>query len=355
MSSSLLIWKQEPLSPQNSEESWVPDDDVLYWTTLEQDETKVEFDFDVCESKAEVASKLLNDLDQLEGLDEWIKEEEPFSNWLEEKMLPIFDDVETSQASAAMPIKLEEIKKPVIPNTQSLLREFETVFDAVEMTHGTLTPPQSPPYEPLLITLEPISVSSPYTITAKPNSYPEHDKQILITGLDFSNSSVMMPMEYPPATPQPDVARELAVVDELVRSRVEDMVQSPSSPSSSSCSSSSNFGDYSSDDPEWIPETISPDEEQSENLLKPVSRKRSKPYSRSSPEDKKSRKKEQNKNAATRYRLKKKAETEEILEEERLVMKQNDVLENQISDLQREIKYLKGLMRDLFKAKGLVN
>lgn len=81
----------------------------------------------------------------------------------------------------------------------------------------------------------------------------------------------------------------------------------------------------------------------------------SKPYSRTSPEDKKFRKKEQNKNAATRYRMKKKAEVEEILGEERNLAKGNEGLDVKVEDLQREIKYLKGLMRDLFKAKGLIN
>jgi cyclic AMP-dependent transcription factor ATF-4 len=55
-------------------------------------------------------------------------------------------------------------------------------------------------------------------------------------------------------TPQPDIAHELAVVDELVRTRVEDMQWSSSGPSSPNSSGSSNFGDCSSDDPEWMPE-----------------------------------------------------------------------------------------------------
>lgn len=94
---------------------------------------------------------------------------------------------------------------------------------------------------------------------------------------------------------------------------------------------------------------------QDEVELPKTSRKRSKPYARANPEDKKSRKKEQNKNAATRYRMKKKAEIEVVLEEERNLQKENDGLENKIGDLQRELKCLKGLMRDVFKAKGLIN
>lgn len=153
-------------------------------------------------------------------------------------MLPILDEEVVLARTALTPsfAKLEqtnpslikaEHKPSTIPDTQSLLKEFETVFDAVEMTHGTLTPPQSPTYKPYLTTLQPVA-ATPQTI---------------------------MSMDYPPATPQPDVAHELAMVDELIRTRAENMVQCPSSPGSS-CESS-NFGDCSSDDPEWIPEPIS--------------------------------------------------------------------------------------------------
>lgn len=220
-----------------------------------------------------------------------------------------------------------------IDNTQLLLKEFETIYDAVEFNHETLTPPQSPPGgdEKILTTLEPLYSSS---IPIVPEKQP-----ILV---------------YPSAlTPQPDIAHELAVVDELVRTRVEDMQwSSPSSPTNSG-SGSSNFGDCSSDDPEWMPEPV----EQYTGAIAPIKqqRKRAKPYSRTSPIDKKSRKKEQNKNAATRYRMKKKAEVEVILSEEKELTVKNEELESKIKDMQREIKYLKGLMRDLFKAKGLIN
>lgn len=255
---------------------------------------------------------------------------EPFNNWLDDKMLPLLDDVDSAVHCVPIsPVKVEDLKPAVVPDTPSLLKEFETVLGAVGMSHDavtSLTPPQSPPYEqPMLTTLEPIV-------------YPR--------------TPLSVPLDFPPvSTLQPDVARELAVVDELVRTRAEDMVQW-SGPSSPSCSNSS-FGDCSSDDPEWIPEIVG-----MPSTLKQVekpSRKRSKPYTKIPTEEKKSRKKEQNKNAATRYRQKKKQEVEEILEEERNLQKQNEELDGKICDLQREIKYLKGLMRDLFRAKGLIN
>lgn len=74
----------------------------------------------------------------------------------------------------------------------------------------------------------------------------------------------------------------------------------------------------------------------------------------SSVEERKLRKKEQNKNAATRYRLKKKAEQAGIMGEESVLYEKNVSLKEKAIELQREIKYLKSLMRDVCKAKGLI-
>ncbi len=46
---------------------------------------------------------------------------------------------------------------------------------------------------------------------------------------------------------------------------------------------------------------------------------------------------------------------EEILSEEKQLMEKGDELNNKITDLQREIKYLKSLMYDLLKAKGILD
>lgn len=78
MSLILWEWKQEPVSPSSTDEvSWVSDDAALYWTSLGDSDGKPEF-ASVIESKAEVAAKLLEDLEHLENLDEWIKEEGRF-------------------------------------------------------------------------------------------------------------------------------------------------------------------------------------------------------------------------------------------------------------------------------------
>lgn len=92
MSAALLEWKEEPVSPLTADEdaTWVSEE-TLYFSNfdehaaanykLETENQLVEDDDDnnnndeACESKAEIASKLLDDLDQLEDLDEWIKSE----------------------------------------------------------------------------------------------------------------------------------------------------------------------------------------------------------------------------------------------------------------------------------------
>uniref|UniRef100_A0A0B6Y254 BZIP domain-containing protein n=1 Tax=Arion vulgaris TaxID=1028688 RepID=A0A0B6Y254_9EUPU len=68
---------------------------------------------------------------------------------------------------------------------------------------------------------------------------------------------------------------------------------------------------------------------------------------------KKDRKKLQNKNAAIRYRMKKKEEAAGIKTEEQILEEQNLELRTKVEDLQREIKYMKNLMEDVCKAKGL--
>jgi len=69
--------------------------------------------------------------------------------------------------------------------------------------------------------------------------------------------------------------------------------------------------------------------------------------------DKKDRKKLQNKNAAIRYRMKKKGEAVDIVAEERDLEDVNTKLKTKVDDLQREIKYMKTLMKDICKAKGI--
>lgn len=68
---------------------------------------------------------------------------------------------------------------------------------------------------------------------------------------------------------------------------------------------------------------------------------------------KKERKKLQNKNAAIRYRMKKRSEMGVVKSEEDTLLSRNVELKDQVDTLNREIKYMKDLMTEVFKAKGL--
>jgi hypothetical protein len=70
--------------------------------------------------------------------------------------------------------------------------------------------------------------------------------------------------------------------------------------------------------------------------------------------DRKTRKRDQNKSAANRYRQKKKAEVEVMCQEEEEIIKKNKKLRDRVAELSKEAKYLKNLMRDVLKAKGVL-
>ncbi|XP_054014682.1 activating transcription factor of chaperone isoform X1 [Hylaeus anthracinus] len=342
----MWTWKFEPVSPKGTlsdvEEDWLLFDDK----PVEPAKNAVEpITHENNPTRAQVATKLL------EELDEWIKEE-PFSDWLEEKIeLPIFEELPVPENVHLKPPSYNEVTKiPQQDHTQTLLQEFETVLGDVEACHqivpsssSTLTPPQSPPPHKslsvdtqLLVTLQPV-----------PPLYSDHQSTYGVVVFDEKSYVNQVPVQWnsknisldPLNT---DVAHDLAVVDEYVRLHTEDIP--PSSPCTSSGGSYTSSED-SVDDPDWILES---------GRKCASARNRQKPYSRPSVEDKKVRKKEQNKNAATRYRQKKKQEIKEILGEERELADHNEKLKDQVKDLQREIGYLKGLMRDLFRAKGLI-
>lgn len=175
------------------------------------------------------------------------------------------------------------------------------------------------------------------------------------------NQQSMLPIVFD----EHDLARELELVEELIRGRNkeqidynaydEDSYSSTSAASSCPVSprSDTSFSDTkmsSSQDDEWYPETKT----KSSTSSGTISKRKTKPYSRTT-EDRKSRKKEQNKNAATRYRQKKKQEVEEILGEEKVLRDKNKALQTSYKDIKREIKYLKNLLRELYQVKGGLN
>ncbi|CAG5025582.1 unnamed protein product [Parnassius apollo] len=270
---------------------------------------------------------LANDL--LQQLENNCKQENIFPNWLEEKVeLPIFENISQVPERVEAPLQAAPVPPAVsyhshvVPQpTEELLREFESVYGAVELTH--LTPPQSPPGPATQLLLS-YAQQAQYAPLA-----PTLPLQAAQDQWPVAHTSSVLPAEYD---------CDLQAVEELVRHRAA-LLSSPQ------CSADSGSVSPRSSPPS-SPRSSSTDEEWS-------APSRPKPYSRNV-DDRRSRKKEQNKNAATRYRQKKKAEIEVLLNEEQQLRQRHTELGDKCSDLQREIRYLKGLMRDLFKAKGLI-
>lgn len=318
---SIWEWKQEPASPLlDFEGDWyITGDNVAVEVKDYDDDTKPP-------SRAEAASKLLQDLDQ------WVKEE-PFSDWLEEKIdLPIFEEIPVGvigvgSGTDATAIGLKHQQQHTHSQQQQHLHHHPHI------QQHFVPPAPVEQHTPVLLPEFDYVLNSNEVPTLPERSQREED--MVLTMLQE-----MQPHE----------------LDELVRMRVESLVESSDSCVESSRSSSqeesesaaSPSSDSGYDDPDWTPEPLA------DLTTTPKRRRTTKPYSRTAPEEKRQRKKEQNKNAATRYRLKKKAEIEEILSEEKGLISQNEKLKTDLSELAREIKYLKSLMRDVFKAKGLL-
>lgn len=160
------------------------------------------------------------------------------------------------------------------------------------------------------------------------------------------------------------------MVDELVRLRAQNLpnwadddnsLASSSMASSSPRSESSYNSSLGSTATEWVPYENQPpspvSSESSGSSIGPIKARNKSTYKSGrmpSVEDKKYRKKEQNKSAANRYRQKKKAEIEIVLEEEKGLELRNHNLTVKLSDVKREIKYIKSLMRELYRAKGIL-
>ncbi|CAB3376121.1 Hypothetical predicted protein [Cloeon dipterum] len=114
----------------------------------------------------------------------------------------------------------------------------------------------------------------------------------------------------------------------------------PSSVGSQSPDYASSVCSDESTDPEWVPEQQSPAPKEA----KSGGRARRKPYSRA-PTNRAERKKLQNKNAATRYRNKKKQEEEELLQVEAELLERNRELQAKKTEIETEMRIVKDLLR----------
>lgn len=323
----------------------------------------------------------LKSVDEFTGIDflaELDKDEKMYIDELQQITdkidLPLYDFVVSNEATQNGFNAQKALK------TEQLLMEFDSIYDAVELDH--LTPPQTPPESKFFLSgvdesqqfVQNIpSIEEQHFVfeyqqqQASPqdeqfiyvqNETSSSDQEITIM-FENSNQSTMTSCDNneilidpePIISSPADIQRELEVVDEIIQAHSrsqsdydDDNCTVFTSSSYSPRSEYSTSSNYSQDD---------------EPIKKPsvrnggVNKKRTRPYGRN-PDEKKSRKKEQNKNAATRYRQKKKEEVHVILGEERVLLDKHKKLYTAFKDTQREVKYLKSLLRELFQARGFI-
>ncbi|XP_017153775.1 activating transcription factor of chaperone isoform X2 [Drosophila miranda] len=169
-----------------------------------------------------------------------------------------------------------------------------------------------------------------------------------------------------------EIARENQLIDDIVNMRAQELELPPnwqqlnddcesqasssmgcSSSSSSSSSSSRVSGSIADVDDDWLPEqtsssSSSPAYTSMEKTSMAAPKKRTRTYGRGV-EDRKIRKKEQNKNAATRYRQKKKIEMESVLGEEHELTQENEGLRRTLRERRSEMRYLRQLIREFYQ------
>ncbi|TMW40048.1 hypothetical protein DOY81_014872 [Sarcophaga bullata] len=151
-----------------------------------------------------------------------------------------------------------------------------------------------------------------------------------------------------------DIVLNTQIIDDILKTAANEFFEE--SESQSSISAPSTTG-YNSTDDEWMsssgscsPSQILSSEALRDSVCISATKKRTRPYGRGV-EDRKIRKKEQNKNAATRYRQKKKLEMEIIQIEEQELSKRHDDLLRQLAEHKREAKYLRRLIREFYTKK----
>lgn len=332
----------------------IPNDDLI------KPIQTIEFCPEVFEQLLDIQEEFLENMDQTND------------QWLDQPIIPSLDEYAPVPDARIYPVKV---------NTAQLLNEFNQVYDAVELTH--LTPPETPPHSP---TQTPLPAYLNYDsknqfyqqqpITSyqlQPNQQFQQCKEEKPMIVNYA--PVMPAQQFPSileqainlvqqTSPQIEYTENfddaMAEVEALVRSRAEDFADSSSIDDDSSMSGSSTcFSPRSeasssiTDDSDWTMKSSSTIATALKN--KQATQKRKPRINRRSPEDRQSRKKEQNKSAANRYRLKKKAEIEILLDEERDLIKRNETLQSQYEEVGREVRYIKSLLRELFKAKGLMD
>ncbi|KAH8255441.1 hypothetical protein KR038_003273 [Drosophila bunnanda] len=252
---------------------------------------------------------------------------------------------------------IDVVSQPIIPvtkvqypasSTASLVAANEyQLGDSPSLILQQLTPPQSPPQFDVYKQPEPVFVKTEQKVQCyAPDAAPA-------VTFNFNNW-----------VGGSEIAREIQLVDDIVNMRAQELElfnddcesQASSSLDSSSSSGGSGVsGSIADADEEWLPEPISSNSSspahtlvEAEAVAVQSPKKRTRTYGRGV-EDRKIRKKEQNKNAATRYRQKKKLEMENVLGEEQVLSQENEELRRTLRERRNEMRYLRQLIREFYQ------
>jgi len=231
---------------------------------------------------------------------------------------------------------LSEFQTAAIDLLESLMVENNSES---ELSYTTLTPRVSVPTS---LPLDFISQSEQVVLPDAHNDQVLPDSPVsLDTSIISPEGSMVMPEDMV-INPQWDGSCPMTPEE------VESLLSSPPVSPDDSLNSS---------DSEWMP-----CEEPKKARAKPYSRPNDKveisnvtpKVKRFDPKTKKERKKLQNKNAATRYRQKKKSEADVTASELDDLTSRNTELKRKVEEMEHEIQYMKGILTDIYKVKGLI-
>ncbi|KAH8285775.1 hypothetical protein KR018_002889 [Drosophila ironensis] len=252
--------------------------------------------------------------------------------------------------------ELDVASHSIIPVTkvQASSQEAPDAFncDPTSLTLQQLTPPQSPPH------FDAGKPSADFIVKA------EEKVQYYATDSAVAAAATPAPFNFNSWVGGSEIARENQLVDDIVNMRAQELelssnwaqqlqddCESQASSSLGGSSASGVSGSIADADEEWLPESLSSGSSPAYTAVEePVAREKKRPrtYGRGV-EDRKIRKKEQNKNAATRYRQKKKLEMENVLGEEQELMQENEALSRTLRERRNEMRYLRQLIREFYQ------
>uniref|UniRef100_T1PC53 BZIP transcription factor n=1 Tax=Musca domestica TaxID=7370 RepID=T1PC53_MUSDO len=365
-----LCWegKMEPISPPNGEllpvceelnENWLaPDDNFANDMII----FPAQIDFELKHHDVDLVEALPDDEDLIMEFYD-LKEENFYSP------APLLDS--SIESPVANPIQAIKVQAPTEIHHFSFANQNASVLTQ-------LTPPSSPPQtaasspipqtsssptivetataKPILIGINDVLQQNHLSGSAPTSPVPQTQQ---FTFANWSNSSPhYQESTTTDASSEDDIEFNTQLIDDILKSAADKYFEDSETQSSISAPSHLDFIDD-----EWLPSSgscspllqhsVESFSETSSSASSPApAKKRTRPYGRGV-EDRKIRKKEQNKNAATRYRQKKKLEMEQILTEEQELTKRHEELKCQLAERKREAKYLKTLIREFYLKKKL--